>query len=63
MYRAAGSVIIEVRDGGRLADPLAGRFRPPLEASRGRGLWLIHHVCDLVELGEGGIRLHMSLTG
>jgi anti-sigma regulatory factor (Ser/Thr protein kinase) len=63
MYRAAGSVIVEVRDSGRLADPLAGRFRPPADARRGRGLWLIHHLCDLVELGHGGIRLHMSLAG
>jgi anti-sigma regulatory factor (Ser/Thr protein kinase) len=55
------SVIVEIRDSGRLPDPLAGRFRPATAATRGRGLWLMHQLCDLVELGPGVIRLHMAL--
>ncbi|HEV2784105.1 MAG TPA: sensor histidine kinase [Actinophytocola sp.] len=62
MWRTPTEVIVEVRDGGRLADPLSGRLRPPLGAVGGRGLWLIHQVCDLVELGSGLLRLHMRIT-
>jgi anti-sigma regulatory factor (Ser/Thr protein kinase) len=59
-------VTAEIQDGGRLTDPLAGRSRPtPESTSGGRGLWIIHHVCDLVETRsvESGftLRLHMAL--
>jgi anti-sigma regulatory factor (Ser/Thr protein kinase) len=54
-----GAVVVEVRDSGRLDDPLSGRLRPPFEASNGRGLWLMHQLCDLVELGTGVVRLHV----
>lgn len=58
----------EVRDRGRLADPLAGRRRPsPESADGGRGLWMIHQLCDLVETraGSGGLvlRMHMAAGG
>jgi anti-sigma regulatory factor (Ser/Thr protein kinase) len=55
-----------IRDRGRITDPLAGRKRPPAGAPGGQGLWLVHQVCDLVEMrsDESGtaIRLHMSLS-
>ncbi|WP_371614372.1 anti-sigma factor RsbA family regulatory protein [Streptomyces sp. NBC_00454] len=62
---ARGEVVVEIRDGGRLADPLAGRRRPSLaSANGGRGLWMIHQLCDLVEVRatDSGftLRLHMS---
>jgi anti-sigma regulatory factor (Ser/Thr protein kinase) len=57
------SVVCEVRDGGRLTDPLAGRHLPPVTDPSGRGLWLANHLCDLVQVwsGDGGtvIRLHV----
>ncbi|MDX3533469.1 sensor histidine kinase [Streptomyces sp. MB09-01] len=58
-------VVAEIHDGGRLADPLAGRRRPSLaSADGGRGLWMIHQLCDLVEVRatERGLtlRLHMA---
>ncbi|MFF3212655.1 anti-sigma factor RsbA family regulatory protein [Streptomyces sp. NPDC002886] len=58
-------VVAEIHDGGRLADPLAGRRRPSLASARGgRGLWMIHQLCDLVEvraLPDGfTLRLHMA---
>ncbi|WP_328296549.1 sensor histidine kinase [Streptomyces sp. NBC_00435] len=58
-------VVAEIRDDGRLADPLAGRRRPSLASSDGgRGLWMIHQLCDLVEVRatESGftLRLHMA---
>jgi anti-sigma regulatory factor (Ser/Thr protein kinase) len=44
------AVVCEVRDAGRIADPLAGRRRPSLTALDGRGLWIVHQLCDLVEV-------------
>ncbi|MER6448112.1 sensor histidine kinase [Streptomyces venezuelae] len=62
---AGAGVVAEIRDEGRLADPLAGRRRPTLtSANGGRGLWMIHQLCDLVEIraSDGGLtlRLHMA---
>lgn len=61
LWHTRHDVVAEISDAGRLADPLAGRRRPDLGATNGRGLWLIHQVCDLVELGQGVIRLHLSV--
>ncbi|MFE9636130.1 anti-sigma factor RsbA family regulatory protein [Streptomyces sp. NPDC006463] len=66
LWTAAGQgVVAEVRDAGHLADPLAGRRRPPLASARGgRGLWMIHQLCDLVEIRATPsgltLRLHMA---
>ena len=57
------SLICEVVDAGRIDQPLAGRRRPPLEMEGGRGLWLVNHLCDLVQiraLPRGTVvRVHM----
>ncbi|MEV6735065.1 sensor histidine kinase [Streptomyces sp. NPDC051364] len=60
-------IVAEIRDSGHLADPLAGRRRPSLaSADGGRGLWMIHQLCDLVEIRatDSGLtlRLHMSTS-
>ncbi|MFF4169355.1 anti-sigma factor RsbA family regulatory protein [Streptomyces sp. NPDC001744] len=48
-----GRAVFEVRDAGRLTDPLAGR-RPPLRGQLGgRGLMLVHYVSDLVRVHTG----------
>ena len=56
-------IVCEIHDEGRIADPLAGRRRPAPDALGGHGLWLVHQLCDLVELrsDESGttIRMHM----
>ncbi|MFA7766149.1 anti-sigma factor RsbA family regulatory protein [Streptomyces sp. NPDC048723] len=62
---AGAGVVAEIRDGGHLADPLAGRRRPALaSAEGGRGLWMIHQLCDLVEIRASDcgftLRLHMT---
>ena len=49
-WRDAGSLVCEVADGGRIADPLAGRELPPARITGGRGLWMVNHLCDLVEV-------------
>ncbi len=57
-------IFCQVHDGGWIADPLAGRLRRTPE-SHGHGLFLVNHVCDLVEMrtGRAGttVRLHMRL--
>jgi len=67
MWRAATELVAEVRDRGRLTDPLTGRRRPdPYAPTGGRGVWIMHQLCDLVEIRaqEDGLvlRLHMSVT-
>ncbi|OEJ35286.1 sensor histidine kinase [Streptomyces subrutilus] len=60
-----GTAVAEIRDKGHLANPLAGRRRPALaSANGGRGLWMIHQLCDLVETRATGtgltLRLHLA---
>ena len=43
----------EVRDEGRVSDPLVGRVRPTIDRRDGRGLWLVHQLCDLVQIRSG----------
>jgi anti-sigma regulatory factor (Ser/Thr protein kinase) len=58
-----GDVLVEIRDGGRIADPLAGRRRPAEAQVGGWGMWLANQLCDLVQVRalSGGtvVRLHM----
>jgi anti-sigma regulatory factor (Ser/Thr protein kinase) len=48
-----GLVAGEVRDTGRLTDPLAGRRRPDDARLGGRGLLMVHHLADLVRTHSG----------
>jgi anti-sigma regulatory factor (Ser/Thr protein kinase) len=63
LWKSEGSVICELRDAGRIEDPLAGRRLPGPAARSSRGLWLVNQVCDLVQIRstpEGNlVRLHM----
>jgi anti-sigma regulatory factor (Ser/Thr protein kinase) len=63
MWAEDAAVISEVRDGGRIVHPLAGRRRPNRDQLGGHGLWLINQLCDLVQiraLPHGGVvRVHM----
>jgi anti-sigma regulatory factor (Ser/Thr protein kinase) len=61
LWRTADAITVEIHDKGRLGDPLAGRRRPSPTATGGRGIWLIHQMCDLVEFAPGMIRMRMSL--
>jgi anti-sigma regulatory factor (Ser/Thr protein kinase) len=65
-WRSGSSLICEVRDTGHIADPLIGRARPILGQEGGFGMWLVHQLCDLVQmrsLPDGSVvRMHM-LTG
>jgi anti-sigma regulatory factor (Ser/Thr protein kinase) len=57
-------VICQVQDQGQITDPQAGMVRPAPDApGGGRGLWVVHQVCDQVEIstGQAGttVRVHM----
>ncbi len=59
-------LMCEVRDRGRIEDPLVGRLRPRRDQSGGRGLWLVNQLCDLVQIrvAPAGtvVRVHMRLA-
>lgn len=59
-------ILCQAQDQGWITDPLAGRVRRGPDG-RGHGLYLVNHVCDLVELRTGPagttIRMHMRLPG
>lgn len=66
IWAAGNDIFCQVRDGGQIQDPLVGSFLPGPEAAvGGRGLWVVHQLCDLAEIrsGPGGttIRVRMSL--
>lgn len=67
IWHDAREIVCEVRDNGVIADPLAGQRRPPADALAGHGLWLVHQLCDQVELSSGTdgttIRMHMTIHG
>lgn len=65
IWSDADEIVCEIRDAGVMTDPLAGRSPPSADANGGYGLWLVHQICDRVDLhsDENGtvVRLHVSL--
>jgi anti-sigma regulatory factor (Ser/Thr protein kinase) len=65
IWHDGDTLVCEVRDRGRIRDPLAGRHLPDVEWLGGRGLWIANAVCDLVQVrstAQGtAVRLHMSV--
>lgn len=67
LWVTGSEVICQVHDLGEITDPLAGKLRPdPVADGGARGLWVVHELCDLVEIGTGSahptIRVHMQLS-
>jgi anti-sigma regulatory factor (Ser/Thr protein kinase) len=60
-----GRLVCQISDHGFVADPLAGRIPADPRVPGGRGLFLAHHLCDLVRVhtrpGATTIRLHMAI--
>jgi anti-sigma regulatory factor (Ser/Thr protein kinase) len=54
MWLEPGAVVVEFSDGGRIHDPLVGRRTPSLDQEGGRGLYLVHQLCDLVQIRSSG---------
>jgi anti-sigma regulatory factor (Ser/Thr protein kinase) len=50
LWRTDGHLICEARDGGSLDDPLAGRRPYSSDSDRGRGLYVVNAVADLVRM-------------
>jgi anti-sigma regulatory factor (Ser/Thr protein kinase) len=65
IWQDQGEIICEIHDDGTITDPLAGRRIPAPDAAGGHGLWLVHQVCDLVELRSDDtgttVRMHMAI--
>ena len=65
IWSDSDNLYCEVRDRGHITDPLVGRLRAAPSTRGGRGVWLVHHLCDLVQvrsLPEGNaVRIRMAL--
>ncbi|MGC5022822.1 anti-sigma factor RsbA family regulatory protein [Micromonospora sp. DT47] len=63
VWRTGEHLVCEIRDDGWLADPLAGRLAPRHDGIGGRGLVIVHALCDLVLVHRTTagttVRLHM----
>ena len=58
------AVVCDVRDAGRLDDPMVGRRRPRPEQAGGRGLWMANQLCELLQIRSSRagtiVRLHVE---
>lgn len=65
VWRELDALVAEVRDRGRIEQPLAGRLRPGAGQGGGRGLWMVNQLCDLVQIRSGpegtGVRVRIGL--
>jgi anti-sigma regulatory factor (Ser/Thr protein kinase) len=61
IWHGNGDLICQVTDTGQIASPLAGRRRPAAVSFGQGGLWVVHQVCDLVQVrtGEKGTTIRM----
>jgi anti-sigma regulatory factor (Ser/Thr protein kinase) len=59
-----GRLVYEIRDSGRIAEPMVGRVRPAGGQRTGRGLWLANQLADLVQVRSNGtgtvVRVHIG---
>jgi anti-sigma regulatory factor (Ser/Thr protein kinase) len=59
------AVVCEVRDAGHIIEPLVGRQRPEPFTASGRGVWIVHQLCDLSQVRSSAsgtvVRMHMKL--
>lgn len=65
VWRHAEALVCEISDHGHITDPLVGRLAPTADVGRGRGLWMVNQLCDLVELRSGvagtTVRMHIGI--
>ncbi len=62
VWQDTDAFVCEVRDDGRVHDPLIGRRVPQLTDEGGRGVWLANQLCDLVQLRSGARGTTVRLT-
>jgi anti-sigma regulatory factor (Ser/Thr protein kinase) len=53
LWREPDGAVLEFTDAGRIVDPLTGRRRPAPGQEGGMGLYLVHQLCDLVQVRSG----------
>lgn len=65
MWAEEGRLVCEVRDRGRIRNPLVGRVAAAPDRLGGRGVWLANALCDLVQIrstAEGtAVRVHQRV--
>jgi len=65
LWREQDTLLCEIRDRGYIKDPLIGRTRPEPEEASGRGIWLVHQLCDLVQINSSSrataVRVHKRI--
>ena len=66
MWTEADTLLCEVHDRGHITEPLVGRIAPEPKQPTGRGLWVVNHLCDLVQIRStptgSVVRVHMRLA-
>lgn len=62
VWNDGGAVVCEISDRGHLENPLVGLEKPTAERAAGRGIWILHQLCDLVQVRSAPngtvVRLH-----
>jgi anti-sigma regulatory factor (Ser/Thr protein kinase) len=63
IWRGPDGLVCEVRDSGRILQPLIGREEPAVGQLGGHGVWLVNLVCDLVQVrsSEDGSIVRMKI--
>lgn len=65
MWTAGGELLAQIDDGGHIRTPLRTARPDPPDHTGGQGLWLVHQLCDRVEIRTGPdgtcIRMHIRL--
>ncbi len=66
MWMEADTLLCEVCDRGHITEPLVGRNAPLPTQVTGRGLWVVNHLCDLVQIRStptgSTVRVHMRVA-
>jgi anti-sigma regulatory factor (Ser/Thr protein kinase) len=67
LWREREALVCEVQDEGHIEDPLTGRSPPAPNQHKGRGLWLVHQLCDQVQIHSTpagtAVRVHKHALG
>jgi anti-sigma regulatory factor (Ser/Thr protein kinase) len=67
LWRESEALVCEVQDEGHIRDPLTGRSPPAPNKHSGRGLWLVHQLCDHVQIHSTAagtaVRVHKRAVG
>ncbi|MHB8531283.1 MAG: ATP-binding protein [Solirubrobacteraceae bacterium] len=66
MWREDDVLLCDVADRGHVKDPVLGHVLPSPAALSGRGLWIVNHLCDLVQIRSSArgtqVRMYKKLA-